>query len=129
MFNRAIRRSFKLKNDYLEDSLANAYDFLHCGSYFKMIGNITKRVDLYNSQVDYLQDPKNEERALKYLESLNGNQRYEDAMLFASRWKYKWYQGFTSFLGDGVSRVKVGDNQKIKIRPFHNGDVKKKFRR
>lgn len=94
-----------------------------------MIGNITKRVDLYNSQVDYLQDPKNEERALKYLESLNGNQRYEDAMLFASRWKYKWYQGFTSFLGDGVSRVKVGDNQKIKIRPFHNGDVKKKFRR
>jgi ATP-dependent Zn protease len=94
-----------------------------------MLGNISRRVKLYNSQVDHLHDPKSEENALEYLTNLNANQKYEDAILFASRWKYMWYQNLTNFIGDGVSSVKIDNGNEIHIRPIHNKEVKREFKR
>ena len=64
-----------------------------------------------------MQDPENEEYAIKYIQALNGNGKYEDSLLFAQKWKYTWFQNLTGFYGDGISKVRVDDTE-IKIRPI-----------
>lgn len=127
MFSRRLHRTFKHKKDYLQNSLENAYDLLNHRSYFHMLGNITRRVNLYNTQVKHLEDKNDETKALEYLKVLNGNQKYEEALIFASKWKYTWASNLTNFYGDGVSKLTFG-NTEIKIRPVKDRGNRKQFK-
>jgi ATP-dependent Zn protease len=125
MFSRRIARGFKHKTDHLQNSLESAYDLLNHRSYFHMLHNITNRVNLYNKQVAHLEDPADEELALEYLTSLNGTKKYEDVLLFASKWKYSWYSNMFNFYGSNVS----ADGSEIIIRPVRDRSNRKLFRK
>ena len=118
MFTRKIQRGFKNKTEALQNSLESAYDLLNHRSYFHMLGNITRRVSLYNAYVTQLENNTDEKAALEYLQALNGSQKYQEALIFASKFKYSWTTSLRFNSSDG----------EVIIRPISDKFNRKKFK-
>ena len=84
-----IRRNSSLLNS--PHAIRSSYYLLHHNEYFKTLRSVENRINVYNAKIDYLRNTSSPELTHRYIQALNSNQNYEEALNVAEgALKGKW---------------------------------------